>query len=627
MSKRTLHPDRRAASASATPQVAGRLTRQSAFAAVLLVAAVFLLYVRTTGFPLIYTDDDLYLLNPYTQQGLSWSSVRWAFSLSTPLYWHPLAWLSHMLDTDIFGAGVTGGPHTVNFLLHAANSLLVLALLKRLTGKFAPSAAVALLFAVHPLRVESVVWLAERKDVLCGFFSLLTIWAYAVYATRPFHWARYAAVFMACACAMMSKPMAVTLPFVLLLLDWWPLERFQPLRSRIAEKLPLLALSALTIWNVLRSSPAEVAGAMSGITIKDTASVGVRMSNALFAYVQSLWATFWPHPLALVYPFATDLSLTTAVLSSLLLLAVTVIAFQQRHRRPYCMVGWLWFLGMLVPVIGIVPRGMDSHADRFTYLPHVGLLMAVVWLAWDFVEQRPRLLRKAAWGVAFVAAALASVSWARIHDWSDAFSFYEHDLQVTGKNPKLRLQYGQLLLNAGDAARASQAEAQFRAVLAQFPQADAPRYGLGNALLVQKHYAEAATVFAEVLRMEPTLSGAHMGLAMAQMNLGKKEDARGHFSEALRLGLPSAQTAQAHNNLGVILMQQGNVEDALGQFQSAAGLEFRLLSARRNIAAALLQLNRRAEAKAYIEETIQSLGPDPVLVQLRDSLQRFRDAK
>jgi protein O-mannosyl-transferase len=516
--------------------------RQFALAGLLLFAAVCLLYARSFEYPLVEFDDNVYLNSIYTQQGWTWDSVRWAFSLATPLYWHPLTWLSHMLDAEVFGAGATGGPHVVNAFFHAANSVLLLALLRRLTGKFAASAGVALLFAVHPLRVESVIWLAERKDVLFVFFSLLAMRAYASYAGRPFQLWRYGLVFLACACAMMAKPTAVTLPFVLLLLDWWPLERMRPLRSRVVEKLPLLALSALTIRNVLISSPPEAGGAMEGFTLQGNLPLMVRLSHSATAYTQYLWVTLWPHPLALIYPNPAEIPVAMVALSLLLLLGITGVALRQSKRRPYLIAGWLWFLVTLTPVIGIVQRGAQSHADRFSYLPQIGLLVALVWLLFDWMGSR---VRTAAWVVLAVAIVWSGFSWDRIGNWSNPFQLYAHDLQVTGSNPKLQLQYGQLLLGAGGEGRASGAESQFRAVLSANPRIDAARYGLANSLLVQKKYAEAADAFVEVLRVEPAVAGAHMGLGMADMNLAKKDDARAHFKEALRLGLNPSQAAHA----------------------------------------------------------------------------------
>jgi len=649
MSKRSLKRERRAEAAADTavatsPQVSAGSpdspsyspNRQFAYAALLLIAAAFAIYARAARFPLVHLDDDRYIENIYTLRGLSWSGFQWAFFGTTPPYWHPLTWLSHMLDVDMFGGGATGGPHLVNVLLHATNAVLVMALLKRLTGKLITSAAVALLFAVHPLRVESVAWLAERKDVLCAFFSLVALYAYAVYAARAvqgprsFLSVRYGVVLAAGACAMMSKPMAVTLPFVMLLMDWWPLERLRPLGWRIAEKLPLLAFSALTIRNVLSGNATEAASSIDGMT------VGGQIANAINAYGQYLWATIWPHPLALIYPYSTSIPVVRVVASALVLLVITAVVVRQWKRRPYLAFGWFWFVGMLVPVIGVVQSGMQSRADRFTYLPHVGLLMALVWLVSEVLDKvRSRSAdpqafgahRLAAVAVLLIAAAFGTVSWFRLNQWSEPFQLYAHDLQATGNNPRLELQYGILLLGAG---RAAEAETHFRNILASNAQANAARVALANALGSEKRYAESAAMFREALKTEPSLADAHMGLAMAEMNIGStdgnpkdalaKDDAAAHFLEALRLGLPTAQAAQVHNNLGVILMEKGQARDAFSQFQSALASEYRLMSAHRNIALALIQMNRSSDAAEYLDQTIKALGPDPILVKLRESL-------
>ncbi len=392
-----------------------------------LVAAVVIVYGATISFDFVGCDDPDYVTaNVHVMNGLSLDGVRWAFTAFDQGNWHPLTWLSHMLDATLFPKdmpGQAGWHHLTNLLLHAANTVLLFLVLKRLTQAHWPSAMVAALFALHPLHVESVAWVAERKDVLSTFLGLLAMAAYARYVERP-SVSRYLPIFFLLALGLMAKPMLVTLPFVMLLLDYWPLERLgrgRPLRLPILEKLPLLALAAAS--SVVTFFAQQSSGAVMGL---QDCPFSLRLGNAMFSYVMYLWKMVWPQDLALLYAFPFNLPLWYALASAAAVAAVTALVIWQTRRRPYLAVGWFWYLGMLVPVIGLVQIGAQARADRYTYLPLVGIFIMVAWGAADllaFWRRRWMVLAPAAIAVLAACGWLAS---RQVAVWADTGTLFRH---------------------------------------------------------------------------------------------------------------------------------------------------------------------------------------------------------
>jgi protein O-mannosyl-transferase len=395
-----------------------------AAALVLLTCVVF---GQTLGHEFVNFDDPFYVTeNPHVQRGLTSAGVRWAFTHTVSNNWHPLTTLSHMADAQLFGQKA-GAHHFTNVLLHTATVLLLFGFLDRVTGALWRSGFVAALFAIHPLRAESVAWISERKDVLSGLFCMLTLWAYARYAAKP-STSRYVAIVVLFACGLMSKPMLVTVPLVLLLLDYWPLRRHQPLRKLIIEKLPLVALSAA-------SAVATVFVQGTAITWVETISIWARLGNAVtsaFTYIRQL---FWPFHLSPYYPHPKELlPLASVVVAGLVLAAITLLVARYGRERRYLISGWLWYLVTLVPVIGIVQVGAQAHADRYTYLPHIGLYVMLVWGVADLSGRwRYRQPILAAAG-ALAVVCLAARAWSQTTIWHDGEKLWRHALSVTANN-------------------------------------------------------------------------------------------------------------------------------------------------------------------------------------------------
>lgn len=467
-------------------------------------------------------DDPVYVLdNPYVRGGLTPQGVRWAF---TTLYfgnWHPLVWLSLQLESQLFGVR-SGIFHATNLLLHAGSVMLLLASLRRMTGDFWPSAFAAALFAVHPLNVEPVAWVSERKGVLSTLFWMLTVVLYARYTKRPTP-SRYAMVVAGMAGGLLAKPMLVTMPFVLLLLDYWPLRRWAsggdrppaPLRvglRLVAEKLPLLALALIA--SVVAARAQRRLGAVASFAVLPLPE---RLANATASYVWYLWEAIFPNRLAAFYPHpGAGIPASQVVGAAFLMAGITVASLWQRRQRPHLLVGWLWFVGTLVPVIGLVQVGSHSRADRYAYLPCVGLWIALCWLAAEFAV-RWRCERALAGLAGLVLAWLALATWTQAHTWRDSVVLWQHALQVTPDNPFARNNLGQALLAKGDVdGGMTQLE---RALLLQ-PDGVRAHCNMGVALLQKGEPGAAAEHFRAALRVDSSFAVARRGLDRALTQLG-----------------------------------------------------------------------------------------------------------
>jgi protein O-mannosyl-transferase len=465
--------------------------RRRVLVALALVAACLLVYGQAVRFDFINYDDNSYITeNPAVRAGLTAASVRWAFTTIDYFYWQPLTWLSHMLDVQLFGLAA-GGHHLTSVLLHAVNAGLAFAVLLALTGAFWRSAAAAALFALHPLRVESVAWVAERKDLLSGFWFLAALGLYARYVKRPSRGGYYLVV-AAFVAGLMAKPMVMTLPLLLILLDWWPLKR-----RAFAEKLPLFGLAALSMFVTSIAT-----GRLGAINWGSSLSLGQRIANLLVSYVKYLELSIWPHDLALLYPFRTAVPLWQAAAAAVLLAAITLAALLQAQNRPYLTVGWLWFAFVLLPAAGLVQVGRQGMADRFTYLPHLGLAIAVVWGAADFLGAR------APAAAALATAVLAVASLRQLPVWHDSVTAFTQAVAVTGDNP-------------------------------------AAHHFLATALDDRGRYDEALPHHAEAVRLEPSYFIAQCAYGAALERRGELEPAIEHFQAALRY-LPGYPDAQQH---------------------------------------------------------------------------------
>jgi hypothetical protein len=431
-----------------------------------LALVVFAIYIQIRRFPFTGYDDPEFVINNLNlRDGLTPTSIAWAFRTGYAANWFPLTWLSYALGVSLYGLD-SGWHHLTNVFLHAINSILLFLVLRRLTGARWRSAFVALLFAVHPLHVEPVVWIAERKEVLSGLFWLLSIWAYIAYLRRPRPGA-YLLLVLAFGCGLMSKPMIVTLPFVLLLLDFWPLERWKTTTPRrlILEKTPLFALAAAA--SVITLVVQKGAGAVASA---GEVPFPLRIENALVSYLAYILQFIWPGRLAVLYPYASQLPAWEAIGAAAVLAGITALAFSERKQRPYFAAGWFWFAGVLTPVIGLVQVGIQSRADRYMYIPLIGLSVIAVWRLHEIAVRRAAIRPVATLGFA-ACCAYGAVAWYNAAYWRDTVALFRHAIEVTENN------WGALDV-------------------------------VSQALLRQNRVDEAIPYIAEALRLRPNLPGS-----------------------------------------------------------------------------------------------------------------------
>lgn len=495
-------------------------------------------------FGFVYYDDPLFTDNPAVNSGLNWNSFVWAFSSVVVANWHPVTSLSFVLDHQFFGTN-PGAEHLVNVIFHAANAVLLFLLLQKISGAAWRSAMVAAIFALHPLRVESVAWVSERKDVLCGFFFLLSLLAYARFAGESRTQNKkselfYSASLIAFALALMSKPMAVTLPFVLLLLDFWPLQRFNRsnVRRVFTEKIPFFALSA-----IFCAVTYEIQKKFAAMVSFDRLGLGERIGNAILSYAGYLGKFFWPEKLAVIYPYSTDLDATEICLAALLLLAISILCLLQIPRRPFLAVGWLWFLGTSLPIIGLVQVGDTSMADRYTYIPLIGPAISLVWLGAEIFSRGNFPKTFPAISAAAVLIALAILTHRQIQFWQNSSGLFTHAIAVTGKNASAESGLGIALEHE---AQTNEAMVHYRIAIAENPADRQAYYNLGNLLLEQGKWTEAEELYSEILDADPDDFTAHMVLAAILPHLNRPEESVAHLETALQINPDSAETM---NNL------------------------------------------------------------------------------
>jgi protein O-mannosyl-transferase len=523
------------------------LSRRAVWIALGLCAINLAIYSGVTHHQFIDFDDAAYLyLNPHVSGGFSWNSAAWAFQTGYQANWHPLTWLSHMLDVQLFGMNA-GAHHGVSLLLHMLSTLLLFAALYRMTTALGRSAFVAALFAAHPLHVESVAWAAERKDVLSTFFWMSAICAYLWYVRRPGP-SRYAAVVILFALGLMSKPMVVTLPFTLLLLDDWPLGRFAAGGGfktagpkLLLEKLPLLAMSLLS--SLITFLAQRNFGTVHGLMEFGPLS---RAAHAAVAYVVYLSKTLWPAGLALFYPFPPDLPVWKIAGSLAVLTGVSALVLHLRSARPYLAVGWFWFLVTLLPVIGLVQVGAQAWADRYMYVPLIGLAIMASWGGFDLLTGASFPRAAPAVAAAVVVTALALAARAQVAYWQDTYSIWTHTLAVTTDNPTAENSLGTLFSDRG---RLDEAIAHLtRAVSLQPGSLDA-RINLGLALLRKGRSSEAVVQDRVVVQLSPESSLAHSNLGLALLRTGPTSEAVQELNLALRLDPDNREARQGLNYL------------------------------------------------------------------------------
>jgi protein O-mannosyl-transferase len=578
-----------------------RLLVLNAVICLALIALTLAVFGQTLGHDFVNYDDPVYVSeNPRIHARLNAQSIAWAFTHIHSNNWHPLTTMSHMLDWRLFGAK-PGAHHLVNVLLHSANAVLLFLLLQQLTASIWRSAFVAAIFAIHPLHVESVAWISERKDVLSGLFFFLTLFAYAAYTRKP-SVARYVTMSILFVCGLLSKPMLVTLPFILLLLNWWPRfaganstaglrerENASPARTAnrsreagnaspartavgetertrmtwsnlIAEKIPLFVLS-------LGSVVATLIAQRGGIVQVGHLPLSWRAANALSVYLIYIWQMIWPTNLATIYPHPGSLPIWKTCIAGGILVLITSGVLVLRKRRPYLITGWFWYLVMLVPVIGLVQVGSQAHADRYTYLPEIGLYVAITWAIVDLARSLQFRREVFALTGSIVIALFAWRAWIQTSYWHDTERLWNHTFAVTGRNDIAHFNFGEFLLKQH---RLDEAIAQFKIALASNPTDQDVNFQMGSALMEKGEPDAAAAHFERTLKTQPTNSDAETNLANALLSSGKPNEAVEHYRNVAERN-PSS--ALAHYNLAVGLHRLGQLPEAIAHYKEALRID------------------------------------------------------
>jgi protein O-mannosyl-transferase len=601
-----------------------------------LGAITLALYLPTLRHDFLAYDDQQYVTeNRHVQDGLTVKGLVWAFGFHAG-NWHPLSWISHMADCQIYDLH-PGGHHLTNVLLHTANTVLLFMVLSGMTGSLWGSAMVAALFGWHPLHVESVAWVAERKDVLSAFFFMLTLGAYTKYSScqeaqkskiqnpksriNPEFW--YCLTLFFFVFALMSKPMAVTLPFVLLLLDYWPLQRFklpitdyQSLLRLAFEKIPFLALSIVAcVLTIKAQSQAHAVVSTAGLPIFN------RLAHAAISYVHYIGAVFWPSHLAVFYPYDTSLLPINLIVAGLMLGLVTIISIRYARKFPFLLTGWFWFLGMLVPVIGLVQVGEQAWADRYTYLPCIGLFIAIVWGVADVFQPRghgavgtprpttdakvagkkvgrgvptaPRILAIGL-GIAMIVATSLQLRY-----WKNTRTLFEHAAAVSHKNHMAVTLLGSLLAKEG---KFDEAIDRYKTALSWKPRYPEAHFFLGNALDQQGKLEEAIAEYQKALGYQPILEQTHIFLGAALAKQQKLQEAKSHYLAALKV---NPESAVAHSNLAKLLQADGKLDEAMQHYSAALKFDPGLAQAHNNLGVLLLARNRTTEGIRELREALR----------------------
>jgi protein O-mannosyl-transferase len=540
-----------------------------------LAAITWAVFGQTFHHQFINYDDPLYVFdNTQVRAGLTWRGIEWAFTHVHSQNWHPLTTISHMLDCQLFGVN-PGAHHLVNVFLHSIAAVLLFVLLQQMTSRLWTSAFAAAVFAIHPLRVESVAWIAERKDVLSGMFFMLTLVAYVAYARKQ-TLGRYVTMSILFACGLMSKPMLITTPIVLLLLDYWPLDRFakSTWSKLLIEKIPLFALSAGSCLATL-SAQNFALGSTEFLPLK------WRITNAVISYFEYVGQMFWPVDLIPFYVHPENrLEWWRLLLAVIVLISLTAIAFSRRRQNPYLIVGWFWYLVMLIPVIGIVQVGLQGHADRYTYLPQIGLDVALVWLVSDLTKSwRARKIMLSVAGT-IILTALSILSVIQTMHWRDTETLWRHTLAVTPDN-------------------------------------DVAHAGLGGILFVRGKVDESIEHYERALRLRDGNVAAHFGLGLALAAKEKTDPAIFHFQKALSI---QPDYIAASNDLGVLFASKGEIKEAIAAWRQSLSFDPDNADAANNIAwvratAADANLRDGREALDLAQRALRSGGENAAVLR------------
>ena len=584
-----------------------------------LVVATFAVYWQVQDHEFLNYDDKEYVTNNWNvKAGLTSESIKWAFTTGHFANWHPMTWLSHMLDFQLYGSHPKG--HLlINLLIHIANALLLFLVLFRMTGALWQSGFVAALFALHPFNVESVAWISERKNVLSTLFWLLTIWSYVRFVEKPSP-KRYGLTALFLMVGLMSKPMLVTLPFVLLMLDFWPLGRWRLLPESeknndlkegekfsklIREKIPFFIIvvgSSIITFIVQKSG-----GALKAM---EDNSLSARIANAMVSYVTYLGKTFWPSELSVFYPHpGNTLPVWKVYVCVALLMVITLVAVRWIRRTPYLAFGWFWFLGTLVPVIQIVQTGAHAMADRYAYVPTIGLFIIIAWglpdllARWNHREKAPVIF-------AGLLIPLMVATGNQVDHWKDSITLFKHAISVTdNKYPDIALTHNNLGIAQEEKGRISEAITHYRTAMKIKPDFALPHNNLGNVLFATKKTEEAITYYKSALKLRPDYAMAHSNLGIALEEKGEFEEALAHYREAVRL---EPNLVLAHYNLGIVLKEKGELEEAISHYRAAIKFKPDFVLAHINLGNVLLAIQKTDEAITHYRFAIK-INPNHIL--------------
>jgi protein O-mannosyl-transferase len=571
----------------------------------LLVVLVLTVFGQCLGFEFVNYDDNLFILqNGHVSQGLTWKNVIWSLTAGTGThmedidYWRPLSMMSHMLDVSLFGLE-PAGHHAMSVGLHALTAVALFLVLRSMTGALWRSAFVAAVFAIHPLHVESVAWVAERKDVLSGLFFMLTLGAYTRFARRPFHVGNYFLVALLFALGLLSKPMLVTLPCVLLLLDYWPLGRLGvvPVTRLVLEKAPLFVMSVA----------AAVFTQQGPGCIPDPVLASLEwywcVGNGLLSYGTYLWQMVWPVNLVVFYPHPIrGLALGSVALSVSVVAVITTVVIWQ-HRQRYLACGWFWYLGTLAPVIGFIQAGNQAHADRYTYLPLIGIAILISWAAAGWAgEQRSRRTALAVTALAALGA-LTVVAHHQTTHWRDPLALWTHTLNHSPRNHVANNNMGDFLFKHG---RKDEAEPYYREAIRIYPGYADALGNLGNCLSERGDKEEGIALLRKAVTIVPDIPVNHYNLANALLQTGKIDEAIASYQKVLEL---SPEFVPALNNLGMVFFQLGRNEDAIALLTRVIGISPNPASAHSNLGLVLVKDKRIGDAVSHYETALK-LNPD-----------------
>ncbi len=590
--------------------------RNKIFTGLFLAVITLAVYWQTFSHQFISYDDGMYITeNPHVKAGLTMEGVSWAFTAIRGSNWHPITWLSHMLDVSMFGLH-PGPHHLMNAAYHAANSALLFLLLLRMTGANWPSAFAAALFALHPMHVESVAWVSERKDVLSAFFWILTLLFYEWYVKHPGR-TRYLLTLCTFVLGLMSKSMLVTLPLVMFLMDYWPLGRVQsgqkgttvqqtagvsvlkPFPWRlILEKIPFFSMSA--IISIVTIYTQHKGGAIASVK---TLPFSFRAINALWSYVVYMGKMLWPLHLAVIYPIPSTLTIVQGVFSGLLLAGTTAVAVRSAKQHPYFLTGWLWYLITLIPVIGLVQVGRQSMADRYTYIPFIGLFIIIAWGMQLFAgdNRYRRAAVSAAAGIMLLA--LSACTWLQIGHWKDSMTLFSHAIKTVPDNYIAHEITGYAKAQRG---MLDEAAYHYSEALRISPDDERSLTGLGNVLVKQGKIEEAINYTNRALLLNPNSSEAHFNMGFALMKQGRDKEAIHHYSEGLR---SDPDNADIHFILGVTLATQGQLDEGIRHFSEALRITPGFAEAHYSMGVALLRQGKLDQSIRHFSEALR-IKPD-----------------